>query len=306
VLSFDGRLLKTLSKTSVKLRRLIAGSAGAALVLIGCQPQEQAATPVARVDDQVLTLEEIHARFDSTRGPSEAQVHEYIQGWIVNELLFREAVRQGFDRSEDLAMRLQDIRRQLTITAMLDADIYKNEDLSSSREEIVRYFDAHREDFTLTTDVALLSFAVFSDRDVANALRTMVVRRTPWNQARQEIARDPQRGITLIASADSMFYTQGTLIPDNLWRAVMGTPVGTPSFPIRTDDGYYVLMTWKMGRKGETADVLYVEPEIRGRLAIERRQQKMQELLERLRKQHAVEILGGPVAGDTSHSERSY
>jgi len=82
--------------------------------------------------------------------------------------------------------------------------------------------------------------------------------------------------------------------------------VGSPSFPIRTDDGFYVLMTWKLGRKGETADVLYVEPEIRGRLAIERRQQKMEELLAKLRKQHTVEILAGPVAGDTSGSERSY
>ena len=305
-MSFDGRLLKTLSRLSAKRCRQIAGASVATLILIGCQPQEQAATAVARVDDQVLTLEEIRARFDSTQGLSEAQVHEYIQRWIVNELLFREAVRQGFDRSDDLAMRLQDIRRQLTITAMLDAEIYQNEDLSSSREEILRYFEAHRDEFSLTEDVALLSFAVFSDRDAANALRTMVVRRTPWNQARQEIARDPQRGITLIASADSIFHTQETLIPDNLWRAVMGTPVGTPSFPIRTDDGYYVLMTWKLGRKGETADVLYVEAEIRGRLAIERRQQKMQELLENLRKQHAVEILAGSVAADTSGSERSY
>lgn len=261
---------------------------------------------MARVDDQVLTLEEIHARFDSARGPSEAQVHEYIQRWIVNELLFREAVRQGFDRSEDVAVRLQDIRRQLVITAMLESDIYKDEDLSGGRAEINRYFEAHRDEFTLNQDVALLSFAVFSNRETANALRTMVVRRTPWNQARNEIARDAQRGLTLIASADSIFHTQGTLVPNNLWRAVMGTPVGTPSFPIRTDDGFYVLMTWKLGRKGETPDVLYVEPEIRGRLAIERRQQKMEKLLANLRKQHAVEILAGPVAGDTSHSERAY
>ena len=298
--------MKTHSRTSARFCRQFTGAVVAAVVFIGCEPRAQEATPVARVDDQVLTLEEIHARFDSTRAPSEAQVHEYIQRWIVNELLFREAVRQGFDRSEDLAVRLQDIRRQLTITAMLDADIYKSEDLSSSREEIVKYFEAHRDEFTLTEDVALLSFAVFSDRDAANALRTMVVRRIPWNQARQEVDRDPKRGITLIASADSIFHTQGTLVPDNLWRAVMGTPVGSPSFPIRTDDGFYVLMTWKLGRKGETADVLYVEPEIRGRLAIERRQQKMEELLAKLRKQHTVEILAGPVAGDTSGSERSY
>jgi hypothetical protein len=269
------------------------------LLLFGCEPRERPTTPVARVDDEVLTLEEIYARFDSARGISEAQVYAYIQRWIVNELLYREAVRRGFDRSEDLALRLQDIRRQLTITEMLETGIYQDNDVTSSSNDIAQYFEAHREEFALAQDVALLSYVVFSDRSAANALRTMVVRRTPWNEAVQQIVSDPQRGMTIISVVDSIFHTQATLIPANLWRAVVGTPVGTPSFPIRTDDGYFVLMTWKLGRKGETADLLYIEPEIRGRLAIERRQQRMEELVENLREQHAVEILIGPVTGDT-------
>lgn len=275
-------------------------------LFIGCDQSERPATPVARIDDQVLTLEEIQARFDTTLGPSEAQVYEYIQRWIVNELLYREAVRQGFDRSEDLAVQLQDIRRQLTITAMLEQNIYHQEDVSSSRDEIEDYFNAHRGEFTLTQEVALVSYVVFSDRDAANALRTMVIRRTPWHEARAQMARDPRRGTTIVAAMDSIFHTQATLVPDNLWRAVIGTPVGTPSFPIRTDDGFYVLLTWKLGRRGETADVLYVEPEIRGRLAVERRQLRMDELLENLRGQHAVEILVGPVSRDTAGTERTY
>jgi hypothetical protein len=263
-------------------------------LLMGCDQEERPTTPVARIDDRVLTLEDIHARFDSVRAPSDAQVYEYIQRWIVNELLYREAVRQGFDRSEELSVQLQDIRRQLTITAMLEQSIYQQDDLSSTREEVEQYFTKHREEFSLTQDVALVSYVVFSDRDAANALRTMVIRRTPWNEACQRIAADP------------VFHTQATLVPDNLWRAVTGTPVGTPSFPIRTDDGFFVLMTWKLGRRGDTPDVLYVEPEIKGRLAIERRQQRMDELLENLRREHAVEILVGPALSDTAGVERTY
>ena len=304
MLSSNGRTLKKRSRISARILKRLAPVVLLGALILGCERTERPATPVARVDDQVLTLEEIHARFDTARGPTEAQVYEYIQRWIVSELLYREAVRQGFDRSEDLAFQLQDIRRQLTITSMLETKVYEQEDVSSSQDEVERYFQAHREEFTLTQEVALISYVVFSDRDAANTLRSMVIRRTPWAEARQQIARDPHRGTMIVAAVDSIFHTQATLVPDNLWRAVVGTPVGTPSFPIRTDDGFYVLITWKLGRRGDTADMLYVEPEIKGRLAIERRQQRMDDLLENLRRQHAVEILVGPVAFDTAGVER--
>lgn len=298
--------MSTHSKANQHRRRTVTVAVVLGALLMGCDQGERPTTPVARIDDRVLTLEDIHARFDSVRSPSDAQVYEYIQRWIVNELLYREAVRQGFDRSEELSVQLQDIRRQLTITAMLEQSIYQRDDLSSTREEVEQYFTQHKEEFTLTQDVALVSYVVFSDRDAANALRTMVIRRTPWNEACQRIAADPRRAGTIVAAMDSVFHTQATLVPDNLWRAVTGTPVGTPSFPIRTDDGFFVLMTWKLGRRGETPDVLYVEPEIKGRLAIERRQQRMDELLENLRREHAVEILVGPALSDTAGVERTY
>jgi hypothetical protein len=264
--------LSTLSKTNQHRCRTLAVAVVLGALLMGCDQEERPTTPVARIDDRVLTLEDIHARFDSVRAPSDAQVYEYIQRWIVNELLYREAVRQGFDRSEELSVQLQDIRRQLTITAMLEQSIYQQDDLYSTREEVEQYF----------------------------------IRRTPWNEACQRIAADPRRAGTMVAAMDSVFHTQATLVPDNLWRAVTGTPVGTPSFPIRTDDGFFVLMTWKLGRRGDTPDVLYVEPEIKGRLAIERRQQRMDELLENLRREHAVEILVGPALSDTAGVERTY
>lgn len=306
MLSFAGMPLNKPSRQSARSHRGLPWLLLLGAVVLGCTEAEHPSTPLARVDDQVLTMEDVRSRFDTARGPSEAQVYDYIQRWIVNELLYREAVRQGFDRSENLAVQLQDIRRQLTISAMLEKDVYQNEDLSSSPEEINRYFRAHRDEFNLNQDVALVSYVVFSDRNAANALRTMVIRKTPWNEARQQIARDPQRAMTIVTAVDSVFHTQATLVPANLWRAVTGTPVGTPSFPIRTEDGFYVLITWKLGKRGETADVLYVESEIKGRLAIERRQQRMNELLENLRRQHAVEILVGPADHDSTRLERNY
>ena len=62
------------------------------LLLWGCQKPQAARTPVARIDNQTLTLEEIEARFDSSQALSQAQVHEYIQRWLIDELLYRESL----------------------------------------------------------------------------------------------------------------------------------------------------------------------------------------------------------------------
>ncbi len=60
---------------------------------------------------------------------------------------------------------------------------------------------------------------------------------------------------------------------------------------MRTNEGFYVLIVWKLSRAGQVADLPYVETEIRSRLTIERRRRAMEALLETLRSKHAVELM---------------
>jgi len=80
----------------------------------------------------------------------------------------------------------------------------------------------------------------------------------------------------------------------------MGIGIQNPSFPIRTDEGFYVLMVWKLARQGQIAELPYVESDIRSRLTIERRRKRYDALLENLRARHAVEVLVAPGVPDTS------
>jgi len=269
---------------------LVLGS----FVAAGCGEREVPPTPVARVDNQTLTLEDITARFDSARGASDAQVHTYIQQWITDELLYGEAVRRGLDQQTAIATQLDDIRRQLIINALLERDIYTPQTAESSAEEINEYYTIHRSEFMLSGDVVLVSFALFTERDLANQFRSAVLRGAAWNTA-LDAARE-----TALGRVDSTYFTQQTLFPPELWRTAVGIGVGSPSFPVRTDDGYYVLLVWKHARLGQQADLAYVEKEIRSRLAIQRRRVMFNTLLENLRAQHSVELLVSPEQPDTA------
>jgi len=269
------------------------------LAFIGCQKPQQPRTPVARIDNLTLTLEEIESRFDSSRGISQAQVHEYIQRWLTNELLYQEASRRGLDRTEDLEARLTDIRRQLAINALLEQEVYSLKSSLDPDDSVAAYFAQHKDDFLLSQDVVLISFVLFDERDAANTFRAQLLRGTSWNAAKYALMSDPLQSSHVITFTDSAYHTERSLLPAELWRVVAATPRREPSFPVRTAEGHYVLISWKLMRRGEVSDLDYVGGEIRSRIAISERQEAMDRLLENLRSRHVVQVLVSSVVQDS-------
>ena len=261
------------------------------LLLIGCNRNNSSQQPVARIDDRTLTVEDVKARLDSSRGVTAAQMAEYARRWINDEILYREAIRRGLDNSETVRAQVEDARRQLAINALLQEEIYSDKLQQSTVEEVSQYFSAHSKEFTLPADVALVSYVLFRDRDAANAFRASVLRGTPWKQALDQAFVDPQLASQVVARMDSTYYSQNTLLPVELWRVAAASPKPEPSFPIHANEGSYVLIVWKMIHQGQVADLAYVESDVRSRLAIERRRRALNTLVETLRSKHAVEFM---------------
>lgn len=271
------------------------------LLFVSCGRKDSSQQPLARIDERTLTLEDVRARLDSSRGVTAAQVGEYARRWINDEILYREAVRRGLDNTEQARSQLEEVRRQLAINALLQEEIYSDKLQQSTAEDVSQYYTAHSKEFTLSADVALVSYVLFRDRDAANAFRTTVLRGTPWRQAIGQVLEDPQQSSQVVARIDTSYYSQNTLLPAELWRVAAASVKPEPSFPIRTDEGSYVLIVWKFGRQGQVADLAYVENEIRSRLTIERRRRALTALVETLRSKHTVELLLSDEA-DTSSS----
>ena len=267
--------------------------------LAGCGTKNSGQRPVARIDDRTLTLEDVRARLDSSRGVTSAQVGEFARRWINDEILYREAVRRGLDNTESVRAQVEEAKRQLAINALLQAEVYTQSSAESTPEDIAQYYTAHNKEFTLPTDVALVSLLLFTDRDAANAFRTVVLKGTPWAQAVRQAMADPKQSTMILATMDSVYYTQSTLLPVELWRVASASTKQEPSFPVHTDEGSYILIVWKLNRQGQIADQAYVEREIRSRLAIDRRRRALDGLIERLRSKHAVELMVNDQA-DTS------
>jgi hypothetical protein len=252
--------------------------------LAACAKREPEKTPVARLDNQTLSLEDIRAHTDTSHELSDAQIQQYVQRWLTEEALYREAVGRGLDRTPEIDRKLEDVRRELAINALLDEEVYSKKTSDFSPEEIRKYYDAHINEFSLLHDVAFVSFALFKNRDDATECRNLVLKGTPWTAVIR------QRASTIIAHVDSSYRTQATLLPAELWRVASHAAGHDPSFPINTSDGYYLLIVWKFFHQGQTADLPLVEEEIRGRLTVERRKKLFEAFVQGLRAKHSIEV----------------
>lgn len=270
------------------------------LLLIGCQQKTSTNVPLARFDNRTLTADDIHVRIDSSRGITEAQLQQYVQRWLKDELLYREAVARGFGNSKAINDRLEDVRRQLVINEFLDNAVYNDKTATSTPQEVRAYYDAHKSEFVLRSDVALISYVVFSDRDAASKFRTTVLRGTSWFEALHQFLADPIQRVKILTKGDSLYHTQASLLPADLWRVASNANLREPSFPVSTTEGYYVLIVWQFGKQGQPADIHLVDSEIRSRLAIERRSHLYDSLVENLRTKHSVELLVGSNGNDTT------
>jgi hypothetical protein len=251
---------------------------------IGCSKNVPDKTPVARIDNQTLALEEIRAHIDTSREPSQAQIQQYIQRWLTEESLYREAINRGLDRTDEMNQKLDDVRRQFAINALLEKEVYSQQTSEFSGQDIHQYYDAHIQEFNVMHDIALVSFALFKNRDAATEFRNLVLKGTPWNSAIN------QQTQSVIMRVDSSYQTQESLIPAELWRVALKSTSRELSFPISTGHGYYILVVWKFIKQGQTADESLVEQEIRGRLTVERRRQIYSQFVQNLRAKHAIQV----------------
>ncbi len=261
------------------------------------KPAEEAA--VARIDNRILTMQDIRAQFDSTVQPSDAQVQQYLSRWIADELLYREAIRRGLHQTPEVTRRADDLRRQIVIQALLDQEIYAPGESDVPTDDIAAYYEAHRPEFTLSEPMVLVSTALFQDRSRATAFRNSILRsNAEWNASLADSAT--QEG--LISRTDSVYHTQASFWPRELWRVATTIRTLSPSFPIATNDGYYIVYVWKAFTPGMPADLMSVEPDIRNRLMVERRQRAYRSLVENLRSRFAVETYLSPSFTDTTLS----
>ena len=104
-------------------------------------------------------VERLRAQFEAQwrRSPTEEELEGLVDAWVREEILYREALALGLDEEDTV------VRRRLAQKMELFAD-----DLATraepTPEELSRYYEAHREDYTLPARVSFSQIYFSADR----------------------------------------------------------------------------------------------------------------------------------------------
>lgn len=260
------------------------------LAASGCTEQQSAGTPVAKVNDRILTVEMIRGNAGTaSQTLTQNDIQQYAKRWVTSELLYQEAQLRGLENSETIRQKVNEAQRQLSIAELLEQEVYTAAMNEILREDVAAYFQEHSEEFTLRETLIRLSVVIFNQFEPANEFRTAVLSGGDWNGTIDSYRNDAAKG--LMSTTDSIFYNRSSLYPQELWKVAGALGMSEISFPIKTSVGHIVLRSLGQFKEGTVAPLQYVEVEIRNRLAMERRQKRYQQFLQELRAKHSVTLM---------------
>ena len=245
-----------------------------ALLWLGCVREvEWEPEVIARVGDRALTASEVDAWEASLRQPEVAQDARstYIRHWVEEELLYQEAIEQGLIKDAWVLQRLDEIKRQLLVSRLLEYECRK---LNMPSPQIVEaYFKQNSSEFIWPCLHLVVDYWRAEDRQGIERLRSNVQRGRQTGIWTGKAGSLDQGRITVDGP--------GSAAPE-VWTVVSRMSPGEVSPVRRVENEYWVFKLIDRREKGEQQGIEDVRDEIVMRLMEEARRNIRGELVRNL------------------------
>ncbi len=126
-------------------------------LLVSCGYLKDPGTPLAKVKNQTLTMEDIRARGETRRD----SVMAMVEAWVNEEVLVQEALTMGLNKQPDVAALLKSANRKILLDAYMRN--FSQGVADPEEGELEAYFEAHRKEFVRETKDVRFSMVVFPE-----------------------------------------------------------------------------------------------------------------------------------------------
>ncbi|HEX6791849.1 MAG TPA: peptidylprolyl isomerase [Candidatus Krumholzibacteria bacterium] len=187
---------------------------------------------LARVDGHPLFRRDLEAYLpESERADITAEDRgASFRRWLATQLLYNEAQRNGLEMSRDIEWKLDQYRRDLIADHLLQQIL--NERAVVSRDEVMAYYQSHRDEFNLEVRV---SHILTENRAEAEEALEMLKSR-PFSWVARQMSVDKHTG----AGGDLGYLSKGNM-PAEFEEVVFKMRVGEVSEIIESEYGYHIL-----------------------------------------------------------------
>jgi hypothetical protein len=186
---------------------------------IKCSKEEKEAKSVVKVNNSVLTEEDIERALSSSNNFGKFR-EEFIQNWIETEILYDEAVDDGILDDKEFKSIIEQSKKKLAASMYLDK-ILSDKVKEPTNDELLDYYETKQEDFRLTDESFRINIAEFNNFDKAVRFRTMLLE-SGWNRSASAFRDDVSLVFAYNDVVKSGYMLQPQILSKNLYNLMPG------------------------------------------------------------------------------------
>ncbi|MCU0332263.1 MAG: peptidylprolyl isomerase [Ignavibacteriaceae bacterium] len=203
-------------------------------IFSACSQPEKPDSYIARVNNSYLTEAEFIELVDS-QSVSEKSRALVIKNWIRQEVLLQEAVKKGITETKEFNKTLEDSKRQLAASLVLQ-DIAASSQPVVTTEEMKNYYKENQTSFRIPFNAYYFNRINFSNRETAVMFRTELMK-VGWTEALNKFSGEP----ALVNFENEVLVSEQDIYPVKLLRLLEGLYPLEISIVIPDDRGYYTV-----------------------------------------------------------------
>ena len=252
--------------------------------LSACSKEPKKKEYIARVNNNFLTQEDLNNMLPDT-GNKNFYKNELIRNWINKELLYQEAVKEGVTNGSDYTRLLQDSKKELAVTLLLNK-IYADEKEKIDNNQIEKFYTENKNDFRSFYDAYVINLISFNNQEKSIKFRSILLE-TDWTRATNAFKGD--------TSINSMFtnkiYYEYELQPATLSRIVKELNPDETSiiFSIYHND-YSIIQLVNKFPKDSLLPLEYVRDDVESRLIANKKDELIKNYINELYSKNEIEV----------------
>lgn len=253
----------------------------------GCSEAPPETSYVARVGDAYLTEQDLDEALPPLGADSTAARQQFIEQWVTNQLLYREAQRRNLSNEPSVQRRIRQEERSILINALTNR-LFEQDPAMPSPSEIASYYERNKEQLRLREPFVRIRYLSTTNINTARSVREELVdlddsaaADSIWAMLVDRHAADPERARALAAH----HYPRSDLFPQQpiVRERLNAIGAGETAEVVRSDGRVHVLQLVSEVPAGTIPEQAWVEDTIRRRLQIRARKQMYAREVQRLR-----------------------
>jgi peptidyl-prolyl cis-trans isomerase C len=256
----------------------------ATVMFVFCSREKKPDSPViAKVGAETFTLEELKQVIpeDTELEISSIQIQNYLKRWIENELVYHEAVANGFDKDPEVQKGLRKVIRDYIVVKYLEQNI--DQDLDVTDAEIEEFYKNNSSEFIRSEDYYNVNLILVNSYRDANAIINSLNNGESFAKLAQEHSIDESR-----EKSGNLGWVTTSQLPPNIAERIPYLPLNYKT-QIRSIHGFYIVEVSDKRKKGEVQAIDEVKDIITWRVKAWKRENKYRRLITYLSENADVE-----------------